>query len=224
MLTLTKVNDKLQVVLGGAITTNQLDIDVEYDVGTGPQAASQSVQTVTNGAAPVTVINASQKTSIRNLSIYNKDTVSQTVTVQKVSGATTTVLKKVTLLTGESLEYGALGWVSADANGAQKNSSVAATSGATSTADSKGVSAATQASTADSKGVSAGTQASTADSKGVSAGTQGSSASSQAASAGTAASTADSKGVSAATAGATSSSLLSLYSATISKVKSSFGF
>ncbi len=55
---------------------------------------------------------------IHNVTIYNADTASATVTVSILDNVTTRVLKKVTLLTLESLNYdNGRGWYAMDANG-----------------------------------------------------------------------------------------------------------
>jgi hypothetical protein len=85
----------------------------------------------------------------------------ESLTVQLANGSTTRKIISVTLQTGEALYYGQnTGWYCVDVNGNQK-SNAPATSGASSTADSKAVSVSLNTSIADSKALSVSTIAST---------------------------------------------------------------
>ena len=113
MLRLDRTTRKLQAVLAGAVTTNQLDIVVcGYDVpaqtkpdfseyrGFMQVSSSNSTTDADICAAPVS------QGVVRNLEyigVYNKDTVSATVTIKLDDGGTEHILRKKQLLTTESL-------------------------------------------------------------------------------------------------------------------------
>ena len=108
----------LQAVLAGAKTTNQLDCTVcFYDVPSQTKTGFQEYRgaikrTATNDTTDVTICAAPSAGVTRNIkmiSIYNKDTVSATVTVKTDDGTTEFIICKRTLLTTETLvinEYG----------------------------------------------------------------------------------------------------------------------
>jgi hypothetical protein len=106
---LLKSTDTLQVLLAGAVATNQCDLSCSYmDVATdGSSIAPDSSDGVTNGVTAVTWVAAPASGLVRQvkyLSLYNADTASVTVTVRK-SNANNRVLCKVLLAPGERLEY-----------------------------------------------------------------------------------------------------------------------
>lgn len=207
-----KQNEKLQVLLAGAVTTTECPLTAAYEdfSGLGNIAANQA-DSVTTGATAVDLVAAPAagvKRKITHFSIFNADTVAVTVTVRLNNNGTTRIVAQYTLQTGEGLYFDrGSGWRAIDVNGNTKTNQPAS-SGASSTA------------------LSAGTQASTEASKAnASVATASSAASVDLANA----STADSKAVSAATVASTASSTLSLNlsagtSTTLSKTKSSFGF
>jgi len=103
---------KLQIVLGGAITTNQLHIVVGYTDkrvaddglygGYGQQHASS------NNTTDVDVCDTPKSGEIRvidTVHIYNRDTVSATVTVKTDESGTEFILVKTTLSAGDTLTY-----------------------------------------------------------------------------------------------------------------------
>lgn len=115
MIRLISTTMKLQVVLGGAITTNQLHCSVGYyDVpnqekvdtseyrGSMQQASTNSTTDVDICAAPTT---AGTVRKIDYIAIYNRDTVNATVTVKTDDGGTEYIQVTETLATTESLVY-----------------------------------------------------------------------------------------------------------------------
>lgn len=100
----------LRVVLGGAITTNQLDCSADYfdyvqDNTTGKPGC---VMIATDNGTEVTLVSAPTQSSIRQINamrVHNKDTVNATVTVKYDDGATEWIVIKSTLTTGQSLHY-----------------------------------------------------------------------------------------------------------------------
>jgi hypothetical protein len=101
----------LEVLLGGAVTTNQLvlassyvDVDATFAiVGAGENdLLSNNATAVTLVAAPA----AARTRKISFLSVYNADTVPATVTVRINNNGTFRIVCKVTLAVGDTLFYG----------------------------------------------------------------------------------------------------------------------
>lgn len=101
---------KLQVLLAGAVTTNELPVVVAYselDAAGGTLTPSAS-DTATSGATPVDILAApaaSKQRVVDYLSVHNRDTASATVTIQMDVSGTARILKKATLAAGEALVY-----------------------------------------------------------------------------------------------------------------------
>jgi len=137
MIVLQDTNDSLEVVLAGAITTNQLQCSVSWrDITTsgytpgGSRALTNSTTDVSLVAAPA----ASTQRVIDNITIYNADTATATVTVQIDDNATEYILVKVTLAAGETLQYvEGFGWQALTSQGAVKNAITAQSYAITST-------------------------------------------------------------------------------------------
>lgn len=132
MIRLSNTTKKLQAVLGGAITTSQPQAVVSfYDQNNaGEQTRGADQETNLNSTTDVDICNAlgtgkeSYTRNIDSLTIYNKDTVSATVTVKIDDGGTESILKKVILATQETLSYDhESGWSVQTANGAIKSAS-----------------------------------------------------------------------------------------------------
>ena len=101
---------KLEIVLAGAVTANQLEVHVTYrdwnksGVTTNPamyRTASNSTTDVTILAAPV----QNPTREVMTVSIYNKDTANATVTVKSDDGTTERIFVKQELLTTETLTW-----------------------------------------------------------------------------------------------------------------------
>jgi len=94
---LTTTSDKLQIVLGGAVTTNQLQCLTTYKVYTTSTTVDGKVAINTNNTTDVDLAGApssGETYDIQNINIYNKDTVAATVTVKLDVSATETILYK----------------------------------------------------------------------------------------------------------------------------------
>lgn len=94
---LTTTNDKLQIVLGGAVTTNQLQCLTTYKVYTTTTTVDGKVAINTNSTTDVDLAGApssGETYDIQNINIYNRDTVSATVTIKLDVSATETILYK----------------------------------------------------------------------------------------------------------------------------------
>ena len=111
MINLDATTKKLQVVLAGAITTNQLDVTASYvDVSqsTFAMTGAGAQNTATNNTTAVDVVAAPAATTTRQvkyLKVYNKDTVSATVTILYDNNGTDYILWKGALAAGEWVEY-----------------------------------------------------------------------------------------------------------------------
>jgi hypothetical protein len=108
MLVLSSTTDTLKVVLGGAVTTNQLQVIASYrDLGTTVFEATPNVA-VTNNTTPVNIVPAPASGNqhvIDFFSVYNADTAAATVTVNFDANGTTYTLFKGSIGIGEMLQY-----------------------------------------------------------------------------------------------------------------------
>jgi len=108
MIILNTTTDKLQVLLGGAVTTNQLNCLANYrDITTTAYTPGRTLIN-TNGATPVDVVgspSASTQRVVDFISVFNADTANAEVTVRFNDNGTTYILFKTTLSTNEKLEY-----------------------------------------------------------------------------------------------------------------------
>jgi len=92
---LTTVNDKLQIVLGGSVTTNQLQCMTSYKVFTATTTVDGKLAVNTNNTTDVDLAGApssGETYDIQNINIFNRDTVAQTVTVKLDVSGTETIL------------------------------------------------------------------------------------------------------------------------------------
>lgn len=108
MIILSETTDNLQLVLGGAITTNQLPCYVSWrDITTTAFTPGRTVTTSNNttdvNIAPAPA--ASTQRVIDFISVYNRDTVNATVTVKIDANGTEYILIIVSLAPGERLAF-----------------------------------------------------------------------------------------------------------------------
>jgi len=138
---------KLQIVLAGAITANQLPVIVDYEDDDGTSRYSDSFVSATNSTTAVDIALSpigSYKRTIKSIQVYNRDTAAATVQISVVTGATSSQLTDVILQVDDVLTYTDAGaWKVADANGNTKSTSTIA--GLLSTSPSTGVGYATGA-------------------------------------------------------------------------------
>lgn len=108
MIILSNTSDKLQVVLGSAITTNQLQCTAFWrDITTTTFVPGRSL-VVTNNTTDVDVVESpgsSTQRLIDFLTIYNSDTVNATVIVKIDDSSNEFILWKGILGVGEMLQY-----------------------------------------------------------------------------------------------------------------------
>lgn len=135
MIVLSQTTDKIQVVLAGAITTNQLQCVASWrDITATPTYTAGRSVAVTNNTTDVDLIaapGASTQRIVDRISIYNADTASATVTVKYDANGTDYIIWKGTLATGEKAEFdNAGGWSKVSASGAVVTSGIAGADGA----------------------------------------------------------------------------------------------
>jgi len=126
MIILSETTDNLQVVLGGSVTTNQLQCFSSWRDRTSTTFVAGRTVTNTNNTTDVNIVpapGASTQRVVDFISIYNNDTVNQTVTIKLDANGTEYILFKVTLATTERLEYAeGRGWQVFASTGAVKQS------------------------------------------------------------------------------------------------------
>lgn len=121
MYRLDATNRKLQMVLAGVVAANQLHATVSYSDKTATGYAGGTQVSVSNNTTAVDICSAPAANTVRDIdqiTIYNRDTASATVTLMLDVGGTDTELGKKTLAAGESLiwTHGS-GWTMAAASG-----------------------------------------------------------------------------------------------------------
>jgi hypothetical protein len=108
MIILSATTDKIQAVLAGAVTANQLQCYASYRDITDTTYVPGRRTTTTNSTTAVDIVEVpapSTQRVIDFLSIYNADTAAATPSVLYNANATTTILFKGQLAAGEKLEY-----------------------------------------------------------------------------------------------------------------------
>lgn len=108
MIILTNTTDKVQVILDGAVTTNQLKCFSSYRDTTTTTITPLRNALTTNGVTAVDLIPSpasSTQRIIDYISVYNTDTVNASVTIRFNDNGTIYELFKTTLSTGEKIEF-----------------------------------------------------------------------------------------------------------------------
>lgn len=180
MVTLSDTTQKLQALLGGAVSANECPITVSYrdvrkDALAGGNEASpviQSDDTITSGASAVDVVDpapAGIRRTVTDFSLHNADSASVTVTVRKyVNASTTRIIYKSTLATTETLHFSeSRGWYVIAADGAQRTSAGTDASNALSAVTSAGLADSISRSSATSGGLADSVSRSSAVSAGL---------------------------------------------------------
>ena len=123
---LDTVNKSIAVVLGESKTTTDCDITTAFSDGTkvittGVSGAFNTVtafidgsfDAVSNGINPVTIVvppAAGISRRVKQISIFNNDTISHNVTVRYIDGVTIRILWESILAAGQLLYYGDETW------------------------------------------------------------------------------------------------------------------
>lgn len=127
MIRLDATTRKLQAVLAGAITTNQLACTVCYSDDNGTTYVGGTQLTNTNSTTAVDICAAPGASTVRDidyLSIRNRDTAAATVTVMLDDNGTDYEIVKATLAVGDQLVYThGDGWRVIDTDGNLKTGS-----------------------------------------------------------------------------------------------------
>jgi hypothetical protein len=126
MIILTQTTDKIQVKLGGTVTTSQLQCFASYrDTTTSGITPGRNLVSTNNTTAVDLVGSPGSSTQrvVEYLGVYNADTTSDVVTFLFNDNGTTYELGAFTILSGEKVEYqSGSGFCVIDAYGAIKNS------------------------------------------------------------------------------------------------------
>jgi hypothetical protein len=121
MILLTSTSDLLKVVTGSALTIDVYVSWVDNAAGTITPGRTNTAITTATTTTVVASPGSSTQRSVQVITIANKDTASQLVTVQHYDGTTTVQLCKVTILAGELLMYTeSEGFRTVDATGSVK--------------------------------------------------------------------------------------------------------
>ena len=110
MIVLPSTNTSLQLILAGAITTNQLDFTVAYQqISSSGQTTYTEDNGTSNSGTAVTLVAvpsvAGDRRIIKSIAVHNNDTVSATVTIRYNDNGTFRTIIKVILATLENLIY-----------------------------------------------------------------------------------------------------------------------
>ena len=108
MYILNATTKKIQVKLGGAVTTNELDCTAHFATHSAISNTPVEFDVSTNGAAAVDVVaapGASEEQMVSAMTIYNADTVPAEGFIQLNNNGTLRTLANATLATGETLSY-----------------------------------------------------------------------------------------------------------------------
>jgi len=108
MIVLDTTTDSIEVVLAGAITTNQLPCYVSWRDRTSTTFIAGKTLINTNSTTPVNISGsptASTQRLIDELSVYNADTANATVTIRFNANGTTYILFQVVLAPTETLKH-----------------------------------------------------------------------------------------------------------------------
>lgn len=108
MIVLSQTTDKLQAVLAGAVTANQLQCVTSWRDRTSTTFVADRTVTLTNSDTDVDLVGspaASTQRIIDFISIYQNDTANVTLTVKLDANGTEYILWKGLLAVGERLEY-----------------------------------------------------------------------------------------------------------------------
>lgn len=112
MIDLVQQTDTLEILLSGAVTTNQLTWVCCYNFITSNSNKRQRNTGVTNDATPVVMtdpLEAGKQQSVHSIVIYNSDTTNKIVTVQFNDATAIRIQITATLKPGQSLYYNETG-------------------------------------------------------------------------------------------------------------------
>lgn len=110
MIILDSTTESLEILLAGAVTTNQLPFTASYadHNATAPSFTPGSSDGQTNNTTAVTLVGnpgAGVQRQVKRLNVYNADTAQATVTIRLNNGGTLRTQFSIALQTGERIEY-----------------------------------------------------------------------------------------------------------------------
>lgn len=110
MIVLDSTTKLLQIILSGAVTTNQLQFSASYaDYVATPAAFTPGANSgLTNNTTAVTLVGApaaSTQRQVKRINVYNADTAPATVTIRLSDAGNFRTQLSVTLQVGERIEY-----------------------------------------------------------------------------------------------------------------------
>ncbi len=120
---LNATTDKLEIVLGGTVATSQLQWNVSYQdiTSTGMTLPQSAGAGLTNNATAVDIVAAPAASTTRqvtHINVFNADTATATVTIQKDVSGTNYVLISYSVVSGDTLMWSREdGWRLAKAGG-----------------------------------------------------------------------------------------------------------
>jgi hypothetical protein len=112
-LVLDTTNKKIELTLDEAVTTNELTFMTSYADQGVTSFVPGSNDGQSNGTNDVTIVSAPSSNTyrlVKSITIYNKDTVDTVVTIKLDNNGTERELIKITLETGDTLEFDEDGW------------------------------------------------------------------------------------------------------------------
>ena len=133
--------DKLEIVLGGTVATNQLNWNVSYQdiTSTGMTLPQSAGAGNTNNATAVDIVAAPAASTTRqvtHINVFNADTATATVTIQKDVSGTNYVLISYAVTSGDTLMWSREdGWRLAKAGGSGTTLSIGTINSQTKSAD-----------------------------------------------------------------------------------------
>jgi hypothetical protein len=102
--------NKLEIVLGGTVATSQLQWNVSYQdiTSTGMTLPQSAGAGLTNNATAVDIVSAPAASTTRqvtHINVFNADTATATVTIQKDVSGTNYVLISYAVVSGDTLMW-----------------------------------------------------------------------------------------------------------------------
>lgn len=126
MIILSNITDSLNIVLGGNVSTNQLQCFASWRDRTSTTFEANRSVINTNNTSPIGLVSSPPDTVQRIIdfvSVYNNDTQNAVVTIKYNANGQEFIIKKVTLAPTETLEYQeGQGWKVYASTGAVKSS------------------------------------------------------------------------------------------------------
>jgi len=125
---ITGTSDKIQFKLSNLVTTTQLPFTVDYNNYTTTAVSLVTNNGTSNDTTAVDLVpspSSNQQNELRYCSIYNADSVSETVIIQVYDGTNTRIVFRAVLSPGDTLQYQLeKGWEVIDSTGTKRTTSI----------------------------------------------------------------------------------------------------